>query len=106
MRIMTGAPAGLLGEVQRLIKHPRRGCPPDRDLLERYTQQRDEAAFGELVRRYAPLVLGVCQRVLGQPQDAEDAFQATFLVLSQKPKALRRKQSVASWHFVLSQQEA
>src|SRR5262249_50736131 len=60
-------------------------------------RHRDETAFELLVWRHAPLVLGVCRRVLRQEADVEDAFQATFLVLVRKGSAITRSGSVASW---------
>ncbi len=62
---------------------------PDRALIERFVSQRDEDAFAALVRRHGPMVLRVCQRVLHDAHAAEDAFQATFLVLSRKAASLR-----------------
>ena len=66
-------------------------------LLQRYTDRRDEAAFSALVARHAPMVLGVCRRMLADPQDVEDAFQATFLVLVRKARALRPHDAVGHW---------
>jgi RNA polymerase sigma factor (sigma-70 family) len=70
--------------------------PIDRDFLERFATQRDEAAFATLVQRHGGMVLGVARRVLGQEQDAEDAFQATFLVLARKAATIRQL-SVGAW---------
>jgi RNA polymerase sigma factor (sigma-70 family) len=73
--------------------------PTDKVLLERFTRQQDEAAFAALVRRHGPMVLGVCQRILHHSQDAEDAFQATFLVLVRKTGSLARPELLANWLY-------
>jgi RNA polymerase sigma factor (sigma-70 family) len=67
------------------------------DLWARYVQQRDEAAFETLVRRHGPMVLGVCRRILRNEQDAEDAFQATFLVLVRRAASLHSPSTLANW---------
>src|SRR5262249_49890875 len=68
----------------------------DGQLLQRYTANRDEGAFGELVRRHGPLVLGGCRRVLHHAHDAEGAFQATFLVLARRATSIGSN-SVGGW---------
>jgi RNA polymerase sigma factor (sigma-70 family) len=69
----------------------------DAELLQRYLATCDEAAFAALVCRHGPLVLGVARRVLGRLQDAEDVFQASFLLLARKAETIRKRESVASW---------
>lgn len=69
----------------------------DEDLWRRYVRERDDAAFEALVRKHGPMVLGVCRRVLRNEHDAEDAFQATFLVLVRKASSLRSPRTLASW---------
>lgn len=67
------------------------------ELWERYVQERDEAAFETLVHRHGPMVLGVCRRILRNEQDAEDAFQATFLVLVRRAASLQSPSTIANW---------
>jgi RNA polymerase sigma factor (sigma-70 family) len=72
----------------------------DGQLLERFTTCTGEAAelaFAALVERHGPMVLRVCQSVLREPHDAQDAFQATFLILVRKAGSIRKRDSLASW---------
>ena len=70
---------------------------PDGQLLHDFASRQDETAFAVLVRRHGPMVLGVCRRILRQVEDAEDAFQATFLVLIKKAQALGRREILGNW---------
>lgn len=78
----------------------------DGQLLERFVTQRDEASFEALVRRHGPMVFGVCQRVHCNPHDAEDAFQATFLVLVRKAASVAPREMVANWLYGVAYQTA
>jgi len=71
----------------------------DGQLLRRFIEHRDEAAFEVLVRRHGPMVMGVCLRVVRNRQDAEDAFQATFLVLVRKAASIASRELLANWLF-------
>jgi RNA polymerase sigma factor (sigma-70 family) len=71
----------------------------DSELLERFVAKRDEDAFAALVQRHGPMVYRICLQVLDNESDAEDSFQATFLVLSRKASSVRKQQSVGSWLF-------
>src|SRR5262245_51558613 len=70
---------------------------PDGELLDRFLRRQDEAAFAALVHRHGAMVLSVCRRVLRNPHDAEDACQATFLILARKAAAIRKRDAVGSW---------
>src|SRR5260370_37838677 len=83
---------------RRLGSHGGAGAS-DAELLDGWVAARDEAAFELLLRRHAPLVLGLCRRLLHRPQDVEDAFQAVFLLLVRKAASIRRGQAVGSWLY-------
>src|SRR5262249_28965255 len=71
----------------------------DGQLLSRFINARDETAFEALVRRHGPMVLGVCRRLLGHAHDAEDAFQATFLVLARKAACVMPREAAGNWLY-------
>jgi RND family efflux transporter MFP subunit len=92
--------------LHELLRHLRRAAAAsggtgltDAELLGRFADRRDDAAFEALVWRHGPLVLGVCRRILGHAQDAEDAFQAAFLALARKADAVRRRGAVGPWLY-------
>jgi RNA polymerase sigma factor (sigma-70 family) len=84
--------------VADLVRHLQQPVGlPDAALLERFIRHRDEAAFAALVARHGPMVLRVCRRAIGDAHAADDAFQATFLVLARRAAAVRRPESLAAW---------
>jgi RNA polymerase sigma factor (sigma-70 family) len=90
----------LLKQIETLFRAGTSGGISDAQLLDRFVQGRDEAAesaFAALVDRHGAMVLRVCRQVLGDDHDAEDAAQATFLVLARRASAIGRRASVASW---------
>src|SRR5258708_4327242 len=87
--------------LQKVIVNLRLSCDtlPDGQLLARFAAGQDEAAFAALVRRHGPMVLGVCRRVLRHAEDAEDVFQATFLILARKASSVLKREAIGSWLY-------
>src|SRR5262247_3502007 len=97
-RTMTkGASSTILQLIRRVALDQRVRQLSDPELLRRFAGQGDEAAFHALLLRHGPMVLEVCRGVLGSEADAEDAFQATFLILARKAASIRKGASVGSW---------
>src|SRR5262249_55554990 len=91
------AASPILHLIRRAVEDQRLKELPDQELLRRFSSARDEAAFSTLLRRHGQMVLDICRSMLANAEDAEDAFQATFLVLAQRAGAIRKKSSVGSW---------
>jgi RNA polymerase sigma factor (sigma-70 family) len=87
----------LVEYVRRLVHRPVLDEAADAAVLSRFISDRDEAAFAAIVERHGPLVLHVCQRILGEVHDAEDAFQATFMVLARKAATVHPRHALAAW---------
>src|SRR5262245_14254293 len=87
----------VIQQICKMAGAPVPEAAADGQLLQRFVAQGDEAAFATLVQRHSALVYAVCRRVLRQTQDAEDAMQATFLVLARKAGSIHKRRSVGSW---------
>lgn len=85
--------------LRRMALHQKAGSLSDALLLEGFIARRDEAAFEALVQRHGPMVLGVCRRLLRHEHDAEDAFQATFILLVRKAATLDRRELLGNWLY-------
>ncbi len=101
-----------MNRTSKVIQHLRRTVLlhdgaglTDGKLLECFLSHRDEAAFAALVKRHGPMVWGVCRRLLNH-QDAEDAFQATFLVLTRKAASIKPREMVGNWLYGVAHQTA
>src|SRR5262249_13407191 len=93
-------PAVMNGVLRHLRRTERRrlfSLLGDGELLARFLAERDETAFEELIHRHGPMVRAVCRRVLGPTADADDAFQAAFLILIRKARSIRRTDLLANW---------
>jgi RNA polymerase sigma factor (sigma-70 family) len=91
-------PNSLLRFIRRIARRSDDDAT-DCQLLERFASGRDETAFAALVARHGPMVLGVCRRVLHNAHDAEDAFQAAFLVLARKAGSISRPEALGNWLY-------
>jgi RNA polymerase sigma factor (sigma-70 family) len=87
----------ILRQIHRLLSHPALVEKTDAQLLLDYTAGRHAEAFAALLHRHGRLVWSVCRHHLPHEHDAEDAFQATFLVLARRAASIRRTEAVASW---------
>jgi RNA polymerase sigma factor (sigma-70 family) len=86
-------------QLGRAVFRPEDSGPTDGQLLAAFIDCQDEEAFAALVRRHGPMVLGVCRRVICHSHDAEDAFQAAFLVLARRAAAVRPRERVGPWLY-------
>ncbi|MBL8799651.1 MAG: sigma-70 family RNA polymerase sigma factor, partial [Planctomycetia bacterium] len=97
---MTESPkSSLLQQLRRLVGGPPVADSDDGGLLRQFAESHDEGAFALLVQRHGALVMRVCRQVLGQAEDADDAFQATFLILARKAASLRAGEALPSWLY-------
>jgi RNA polymerase sigma factor (sigma-70 family) len=101
----SGLPQDVLQHLRGLVV-PEGAGVTDGELLNAFVHQRDEAALAALVKRHGSMVWGVCRRLLRSHHDAEDAFQATFLVLVRKAAAIRDRKAVANWLYGVAHQTA
>ena len=98
--------SAVIREFRVLFSAGALGGVSDAELLDRFLAARDEAAFAAIVERHGPMVLGVCRRVLHDGHDAEDAFQATFLVLARRAAAVEPKGRLADWLYGVARRVA
>src|SRR5262249_2779479 len=89
----------VLTYVRQWVRTRSSSAQSDGELLERFVTSRDEAAVSALMDRHGALILGVCRRLLRRPQDVEDAFQATFLVLVRNARSIIKQASLGSWLY-------
>jgi len=95
--MLNREPNSILRLIRRIFDYPHMRTCPDQELLRRFCREQDEAAFEAILRRHGPMVLDVCRAMLPNEADAEDAFQATFVVFAIKAKSIQKAGSLASW---------
>ena len=102
--------AGLAVSLETLYKMGAVGSLTDDQLLERFLARSDkadsEAAFAALVERHGTMVLSVCRRIVREPHDSDDAFQATFLVLARRARSILGRGELAAWLFGIARRVA
>ncbi len=96
-RMSTTKPSPIRDFLRLLVADPRVAACSDRELLGHFLTGNDEAVFEAIVRRHGPMVFDVCRTMLANAADAEDAFQATFLILARKAASIHNTTSLASW---------
>ena len=89
----------VLRYIRKIVDLPASAQLTDSQLLDRFVRHRNEAAFSALVERHGPMVMGICRRLLCNSHDAEDAFQATFLVLVRRAEAIGDPDLLANWLY-------
>ncbi len=87
----------VMDPMQVLLRAGAVGSLGESQLLDRFASRGDPAAFEAILTRHGPMVLGVCRRVLNDPNDVDDAFQATFLVLVRKASSIRHGEVLGTW---------
>src|SRR5215471_4480545 len=103
---MASGQLSVIHHLRRAALRRDGGGLTDGQLLEFFLSRRDQAAFEALLQRHGRMVWGVCRRVLGNEHDAEDAFQATFLVFARKAASISRRNSVGSWLYQVARNVA
>jgi len=91
--------SSLVNQLRRLISAPVSAESGDGPLLRQFAEHHDEGAFALLVQRHGPLVMRVCRQILNHADDADDAFQATFLILARKAGSIRSSEALSSWLY-------
>jgi RNA polymerase sigma factor (sigma-70 family) len=104
--VATGPLSNLIPHLRQAVLRGEEAALTDGQLLEGFLSRREDAALEALVRRHGPMVWGVCRRLLASHHDAEDAFQATFLVLVRKAASIRFREAVANWLYGVARQTA
>src|SRR5215468_8055012 len=92
--------------IHGLVVDPDLASQTDNELLKRFLANRDENAFKALVRRHGPMVLALCRRILRDPQDAEDAFQAAFLIFVRKAASIAKPELLGNWLYGVASRTA